>query len=536
MKKHLLVVVLLFISAFVFVACKEEEVVNDTAVTAELTYPEINQNSITIKLTVEDPDDEITGTIYARLYDADDDVISSRSFTKSTGDYALEESTVTFTSLALEESYTIKVEVTVERDVVTVESYEFQTIGEIHITTVEEFLAMDDYRGADYVLDNDLDFSGIEYVTPFSSIYFSGTFDGQGYTLSNINMSTTKSTTDAAYNYYYIGVFGYLSSSAEVSNINLDNVTIGTESEPQLMNNLARVGFLAGYVASSSVNIENVTITNSHAYIESATDDYAIIGGAVGELKGELNQLTIEDSSISLTTTDVQDDNKYLVRMGGAVGYLQPDGELHEANIDVDLTYETNIEAFADEEGLKVAIGGAIGDNNAINTNHSVTDIFVESDIDVSFDIQLDAGFTSGSYALYVGGLIGYSSTKLTDALYAGSISIDHVSATQDIDVNKQIYAGGLVGYYGIRKASEQIVWLAQGDDLTITAGDDVHLHVDSLIGQEASDQDHVYGVVGTEKVMINAVEQDLTATVIADMTDYFSSEFANDLYSELTN
>ncbi len=535
MKKFVLIL-LTIVSLFALVACKEGTVIDDeTAITASFTDESINQNSITVKLTVDDPEDEITGTIYARLYNADDEAISSRSFSKSTtGDYAIDGATITFAGLGLEQSYYIIVEATVDRDVIAVERFTFQTIGTIHISTVEEFLAMDAYRGADYVLDNDLDFEGIDYISPFDTTYFSGTFDGQNHTLSNINITTSNSTTNPDSNYYYIGVFGYVSSAANVSNLTVDHVTIGTLEAPQAISNLARIGFLFGYVASSNVSIENVHVTNSHYYITSSSDDFVYIGGIAGELKGTLNGATISNSSISLETTSIDNNEGYLVKMGGVVGFSEVDSEIHEVNADIDLSYQTYIDAFDDEDQVKVAIGGAIGDKLASENSSNVSDVVVTGNIDVYVDIQLAETFTTGTYTLYVGGLIGNSSLKVKDGFFAGNINVEHVSADADTGVYKRFFVGGLVGNYQPPYALNAVVWVPGDTGITVSAAADVVLNVGSLIGKASRELAHVYGVVGVESVVINDVAQDLTAPVIADMTDYFSSEFANDAYSDL--
>ncbi len=531
--KKLMYVLLAVVSIFTLAACnKNGEKENNTAVTAAFSEEEVNQNSITVKLTVDDPDDEITGTIYARLYDEDDHVISSRSFSKSTGDHALDQATVTFAALGLEETYTIQVEITVEREVVIVEKHSFTTIGVIHISTVEAFMDMDTYRGADYVLDNDLDFDGVDFTSPFSTSYFSGTFDGQGYTLSNIDIHTARTTTNDANNYNYIGVFGYASSSAEITNLGLDNITIGSEAEPQQLNNSARVGFLVGYVASLNVTLEDITVTNSHMYLTSHSDSYVIAGGIVGELKASLDGATLENSSINLMTTTSDNDNGYLVRLGGAVGFAQPDAEVHEVVTDVDLNYETDIDALEDEGVLKVAIGGVIGDNNAINTSDSITDIAATGDMDVMVNIGLDEAFESGSYALYVGGLIGYSSTRVTNGFFAGDIDVTHQSDDADAGVNKQVYVGGLFGYYGLQRVNNNLVWVVQ-HAITVNFGTDANIKVDGLIGDEPRTPEHVYGIYGVENVIINGTANAVTDRVIADMTDYFSSDFLNDTYED---
>ena len=533
MKKYVLIV-LTIISLFALVACKGDDTVeNNTAITAEFSEAEINQNSITILLTMEDPDDEITGTIYVYLYDDDDEYISKRSYNVDEDDILGDGVSVTFSSLGLEQSYYLEVTATVELDNVLIKTYEFTTVGVIHISTVEEFLDMNSYRAADYVLDNDLDFTGVEFISPFSSIYFSGTFDGQGYTLSNIDITTTKSTTTASNNYYYIGVFGYISSSAEIYDLNIDNVTIGSEAEPAVLDNFARIGFLAGYVASSSVDIHDVTVSNSEAYINSNTENYVIAGGLVGELKGKLLRGNVVNSSIDLTTSSPSDDGTFLLRMGGAIGFLEQSAVLQDVKSDVDLTYHLDGDSFVDEDSLKIAIGGVVGDNNAINTSNSLINVVATGDIDATIDVNATELMSTGNLTLYVGGLVGYSSTKIVDAFFAGSIHVTQNETANDAAMNIRLYVGALVGRYGTQAVSQQLVWVSDSDTVTLSFVSNLVSFVDSLFGYEPGTPNHVYGVYGSESYVINMTTQDVTAPVITDMTDYFSSDFVNDAYTD---
>ena len=73
---------------------------------------------------------------------------------------------------------------------------------------------------------------------------------------------------------------------------------------------------------------------------------------------------------------------------------------------------------------------------------------------------------------------------------------------------------------------------VSDGDAITVNAAADVSVYADSMIAYEPKSPVHLYGIVGIESVVVNSVAQALTAPVIADMTDYFTSEFANDAYS----
>ena len=58
------------------------------------------------------------------------------------------------------------------------------------------------YPGTTVLLDSDLDFAGktIESIGKGAENCFLGTFDGQGHTISNLNMNSSAT---------YVGLFGY---------------------------------------------------------------------------------------------------------------------------------------------------------------------------------------------------------------------------------------------------------------------------------------------------------------------------------------
>ncbi|WP_312375738.1 two-partner secretion domain-containing protein [Stutzerimonas nitrititolerans] len=155
----------------------------------------------------------------------------------------------------------------------------------------------------DFALSNDIDLKDVTW-TPIGSRSneFSGTFDGQGHSLSNLVISQPEQD--------YIGLFGY-TSGATIKNVGLVAVNVTGSSI---------VGALAGY-ANNSTTISNVyaigTVSGADKWIgglvgltannSSITQSYAtsvVTGGdAVGGLVGLAANSSIEESYASGAVT-----------------------------------------------------------------------------------------------------------------------------------------------------------------------------------------------------------------------------------------
>jgi hypothetical protein len=104
----------------------------------------------------------------------------------------------------------------------------------------------------------------------FQGIYFSGSFDGNGYTISNFTIHGGSND--------YLGLFGYIGLTGQIKNLGLENCTIsGTsivgDSGPYYIGTLA--GFNAG--------------TISQCYSKGAVSGYSGVGGLVGGNNGEIS-------------------------------------------------------------------------------------------------------------------------------------------------------------------------------------------------------------------------------------------------------
>jgi hypothetical protein len=244
--------------------------------------------------------------------------------------------------------------------------------GEIQISTWEDLAAISTDLEADYVLMNDLDLNDLGYGTYAGTMAnvnagwlpigdsitpFTGTFDGQGHTISDvvINIAENKSS----------GLFG-VANNATINNLNVSNISINTEINVNAvgaivgnasgikMDNLNTTGTISGVVNQTGGLIGrifdadpevNSVITNSSSavVIESTS---SVIGGLIGLIEGRasnkgviknsfatghvsgLNELggligQSEEAIIynSFATGNVSSFNGFGDRIGGLIGY-----------------------------------------------------------------------------------------------------------------------------------------------------------------------------------------------------------------------
>lgn len=115
-------------------------------------------------------------------------------------------------------------------------------------------------------LTDDIDMSGFT-ITPIT--YFQGTLDGNGHTVSNLNVVGADS---------YVGLFGSISTAATViKGLTIDNMSITSSvTNP-------KIGAIIGY-ASFPVTLKNCTARNITLSLPNMT--YVIFGGMIGKVNG----------------------------------------------------------------------------------------------------------------------------------------------------------------------------------------------------------------------------------------------------------
>lgn len=502
--KRLLTLAVILLFSFVLFACKDEA----GEVKATLSNLEVGLTNMTFTITVEDPEEEITGAITITLYDEDDKVVHTKDIAELT-----ELSNYSISGLKNEITYTLKLSATIGRKLVQLleREVELASAETVHIKTVAEFKAMVNNRAGNYVLDNDIDFSAETFTTPFTSP-FSGTFDGQGFTLKNINFDKIIQ---------YTGVFGYVSSGV-IKNVNFDNVTIGTVANPITMATSSRVGIVAGYLASSTGSIENVNVTNSViSYVTSSTVQ-AYVGGLVGESRGSVTKSSVESSTLSLKSTSYG-----RIRVGGAIGLLGEEAMLKEVSTNATINVEIAGASIKDRD-ININVGGVIGFHNARNVNRSVEHLISSANISVILDFGTVEGTTKGNYSLYAGGIAGIAYSSVNQALYSGSISVEHAKNEFEEDVNKYFFVGGLYGFYGSNKESLGNLRSSDQALIDITVSDDVILKASQTVADTSSTAVNIFSYFGDLGLMINDVDESAndTIVVVTTLDEFFDSEF----------
>lgn len=139
-----------------------------------------------------------------------------------------------------------------------------------HIYNAEQFVDNASLKG-NYILHADLDFS--DEIWPTSLVYgnFTGTIEGNGHTIKNINLRQTNNSKVNA------GLFGNLTEEANISNVTFDKACFTIEAGTRVKG--TSFGLFAGTI-SDGATLEGVSIKNSTLQIDSGcyfgADDYSI--------------------------------------------------------------------------------------------------------------------------------------------------------------------------------------------------------------------------------------------------------------------
>lgn len=216
-------------------------------------------------------------------------------------------------------------------------------ITTVNISTHEEFsnLAQGQIETDPYTiynLQNDLDFSDHPWIVTDSPAAFSGTFNGNGYTISNITISTAIQKR--------ANIF-YKLENGTIMNVNFTNISLtNTNSSAKYIGIVGSMN--GGYI--SEVEMNNISVIGEAASSTAA-------GALIGQIIGGANYITY----IKLTNDENQllrVGNKYI---GGIVGNIQT-----ESGIDNCQTYisycivKANIGDGKDSGGCVAGIVGRI--------------------------------------------------------------------------------------------------------------------------------------------------------------------------------
>ena len=181
------------------------------------------------------------------------------------------------------------------------------------ITTAEELQNISQATDAYFRLEIDIDMKGVEWTPVGNNIdeesIFSGNFNGNGRTISNLSVTNINSANWNEYKntYNYAGMFG--ASSGTISNLTLENCSVEVSDGSLSKRGDVYAGILVGqnFGDISGVTVKNSNITATGWLICSA-------GALVGSNVGNIDSCNAESCEVSATS------DGWTANAGGVVG------------------------------------------------------------------------------------------------------------------------------------------------------------------------------------------------------------------------
>ena len=208
----------------------------------------------------------------------------------------------------------------------------------IAVTGPEDLLRIADEPDAAYILENDIDMSGIEWMP----VRFSGVLDGNGYSIRNLRVTSfdpeKARTVDGNGYKYKTNVMAFISvaENATVRNLSLVDATVRGESDDH-----AFVALLTA--VSTHSTFENVHVSGSACLYCGAK--MAGVGGIVGFGTGSISD---SEADVTLVYVDTNKKKKCEQFMGGAVA----DGFMDCTDVKVRIDGYASVYGYAHCGGL----------------------------------------------------------------------------------------------------------------------------------------------------------------------------------------
>ena len=324
--------------------------------------------------------------------------------------------------------------------------------GYIGIYNIQQLNAIQDNPSGNYILMNNIDLGSVKDWKPIGGTYFSGIFDGNGYTISNMKIGSLTVTTSV---YFQTGLFYHISGSGTVKNLGVVASAINISSAG--IAGYVRIGMIAGRSSGVIENCFNKGSINC-SIGEYLKYSYTDIGGIVGEGGMVRNCYNTGAISTNLGLTcyvggitgggEVENsfntgnitvkgeskyDNDFKVFAGGVAGFGKIKGSYNTGKVEAN----SNKSAYA---------GGVAGGSSSVINTYNTAPVIV-----------------SGSEGVYGGGLAGRAD-QLRNSYNAGDIT-----AT----TSKNAYIGGVVGELNdqFSSANIQLTTCFNTGNVTGTAG-----------------------------------------------------------------
>lgn len=248
------------------------------------------------------------------------------------------------------------------------------------------------------MLMNDIDIGSWQPISNYR-----GTFDGNGYTLSNLNITSNDNQ---------VGLIGNLTNGGTIKNLQLKNCTVSATSTTSGSENAGlAAGILVGNLSNGT--IDNVSIINS-----------SISGQVVGLIVGNISNGHIYNSFASGTATSSV--SRVATATAGGIAGIMQNGSIENCGSVVTVYAGLSLGHYS-----TLGAGGTVGTMRGNNYSATIINSYTSANVGISGSYSSGAGVGAGAiiggFAITSGSTSNqivnskYDSTKATTAIgYSG--------------------------------------------------------------------------------------------------------------------
>lgn len=319
------------------------------------------------------------------------------------------------------------------------------------ISTASELQAIGDDLDAHYELGENINLYRLDFE-PIGNEWdgpFTGTLDGKGFTISNMNVTSPDLK--------YTGLFGYLEGT--VCNLKLDNVYV---SGGRFAGGVAGTVGVGGVVTDCEVLSGTVTVSGSPMRMAAGGITGVCEGtvtrcsnganvvvngfGDTGGIIGRVNEDLVIEDCVNKSSIYTSYSSRETVISGGIIGFI--------SNSEVSVIRCNNAGGVSSNMSEdNTYSGGIVGYCSGSRTSISCC----ENSGNINASVSFYPGYS------YSGGIIGRGATEISDCTNSGAIKADAsysysggmvgyecgavTNCNNYGDISSEAYSGGMVGY-----------------------------------------------------------------------------------------
>lgn len=297
------------------------------------------------------------------------------------------------------------------------------------------------------LLDEDIDLRNEDWtpiggntISSYPSPSFSGTFDGQNHTISNLTTSSNQP------GYATAGLFGTV-ANATIKNVKLSNVNVSSTHY---------VGAIVGYHSDGTFTIENChvdggTITST---IEAKSDGSYDNGDKAGGIVGHMSATgSVNDCSVNNVTIQGYRE------LGGIVGYAGSKDNVTGCQVSNVTLIQDNTYAY--KEDVPTTLGALVGGSGAApyvyydgDYASAVTKIHIAGTAAIFKSVLAAAGSGKGDQTIFITNDIDFTNADFLPVNVdgyngAGVITVEG-NNHKLTNLSAPLFAGGFAGNSGI--------------------------------------------------------------------------------------